>query len=202
MPSAFPERKPWSMKWIFAAIVVFMAAYTYLTLHYRKPGHAYEPYHDTKTRVNVARLVAAGYQRVELTAQRPADVVSAANNALPAPGGLPEGLRTTLVAPPLLPAEILEVNAATSATTTEPYRIQFRCATPDEKHQFIGAELYVHGDELIVTPNFEPLVGGLQSRTSDSLVVVTVPGGTFKPGSYRVTLAGEKLSRAWTLEVK
>ncbi len=190
------------MKWIFAAIAVFIVGYTYLTLHYRKPGHAYEPYNDTKKRVNVARLVSAGYRRVALSAERPADSTPATNNALPAPGGLPDALRTTLVAPPLLPAEILEVNAAASAPSDQPYRIQFRCATPDEKHQFIGAELYVHGDEVVVTPNFEPLSNGLQSRTSDSFVVLTVPAGTLKPGAYRVTLAGERLSRAWTLEVK
>lgn len=190
------------MKWIVAAIILFIGGYTYLTLHYRKPSKPYEPYADMKARANTGRLLAAGYQRVELTAQRPADVAAAANTALPAPGGLPDGLRTTLVSPPLLPVEIAEVHAASTASAGDPYSIRIRCLSPDDKQQFTHAELYVHGDEIVITPAFERLGGGLQARSADSIVVLTVPERTLKPGSYRVTVAGERLSRSWTLQVK
>ena len=41
MPAA---RQPWPMKWIVLAIILGIGAYTFLTLHYRKPGRAFQPY--------------------------------------------------------------------------------------------------------------------------------------------------------------
>lgn len=190
------------MKWIIAAILVFIAGYTYLTLHYRKPGKPYQPYDDMRTRANTGKLLAAGYQRVELTAVTPSEGAAPANNTLPAPGGLPEALRAPLVIVPLLPTDIAEAQAAKATAAQSPYLIRFRCLTADDKHQFAGAELYVHGDEITVTPRFDRLTGGLQSRSRDHRVVLTVPPGTLKPGTYHVTLVGEQSSRAWMLEVR
>ena len=55
------------------AILAVVVPYTWLTLAYRKPGPAFQPYEDLRRQANVKRLLAAGYQRISLTAQRPAD---------------------------------------------------------------------------------------------------------------------------------
>lgn len=204
MPPPLKERKPWPMKWIVLAIIVVIVPYTFLTLRYRKPGPAFRPYQDMQDRANVMRLLAAGYQRITLAAQRPADPVRAAAAATvaPAAGGLPSGLRSTLVQAPLLPTEILGVSAAPTASAKSDYPIQFTCTLPDNKQQLAGAELYVRGEEIVITPDFERLRGGLQSRSRENVILLTVPGGSLKPGRYHVTVVGQQGSRAWTLQVK
>ena len=52
-----------------------------------------------------------------------------------------------------------------------------------------------------IVPEFERLGGELLARSRDSIVLLTVPGGTFKPGRYQVVLAGSRTSSAWTLQV-
>lgn len=198
------ERRPWPMKWIVVAILLVLVPYTFLTLRYRKPGPAFRPYEDTKNRANTVRLLSAGYQRISLGAIRPATASAAAAAApvAPAPGGLPAGLRGALVEPPRLPAEILHVAAAPSASRTSAYPIHFTCALPDNKQQLAGAELYVRGEEVVITPDFEKLAGSLLSRSRESAVLLTLPPGALKPGRYRVTLVGTQSSRAWTLTVR
>lgn len=192
------------MKWIVVAIVAVIVPYTFLTLHYRRPGKAFEPYADLKDRANTMRLLSAGYQRIALDAQRPA-ATSGGNTGASvssAAGGLPTSLKATLVDAPLLPTEILTVGAAPTASAAAPYSIQFTCTLPDNKEQLAGAELYVRGEEIVVTPNFEKLSGGLQTRTRENIILLTVPARALKPGQYRVTLIGQNASRAWPLHVK
>src|SRR5438105_3708911 len=66
MSAAPKHHEPWPMKWIALAILLFIVPYTYLTLHFRKPGKAFEPYADLSKRANTARLLSAGYQRIPL----------------------------------------------------------------------------------------------------------------------------------------
>ena len=192
------------MKWIVIAIIAVIVPYTFLTLRYRRPGKAFEPYADMKDRANTMRLLSAGYQRINLEAQRPAS--GAPGNATatisPAAGGLPASLKSTLVDAPLLPTEIVTVGAAPTAAADAPYSIQFTCTLPDNKQQLAGAELYVRGDEILVAPTFEKLSGGLQARTRENIILLTVPARALKPGKYRITLIGQNASRAWSLQVK
>ncbi len=192
------------MKWIIVAIIAVIVPYTYLTLRFRKPGPAFEPYHDMRDRANVMRLLSAGYQRITLSAERPADPLRVATPAVvsSSPGGLPSALRSTLVEPPLLPTEILNVSAAPATGAAAAYPIQFTCNVPDNKQQLAGAELYVHGEEIFITPDFERLTGGLLTRTRENVILLTIPPASLKPGRYHVTLAGQNASRAWTLQVK
>ncbi|MBI5767253.1 MAG: hypothetical protein HZA93_05610 [Verrucomicrobia bacterium] len=191
------------MKWIVLAIVVVIVPYTFITLRYRKPGPAYQPYEDMKNRANTVRLLSAGFQRVALVASRPAAPSHAVFNATfsAAPGGLPSVLRATLVEPPLLPASISSVAAAPTVDAGKTYSIQFTCMLPDNKQQLAGAVLYIRPKEIFITPEFEKLTGDLLSRTRESVVHVTVPAGLLKSGSYRITLLGAQASRAWTVQV-
>ena len=191
------------MKWIVLAIVVSLVLYTYLTLHFRKAGPAFRPYADIKDHANTVRLLDAGYQRITVEAELPADPAPAGPAAAvsSASAGLPAALRDTLIDQPKLPAEIVSVSAAPSVNSLFTYAIGFRCTLPDNKQQLAGAELYVRGGEIIVAPDFDRLAGGLLSRTRENLIRLTVPAGALKPGQYHVTLVGARDSKAWTLQV-
>jgi hypothetical protein len=202
--SATPkDRRTWPLKWIALAILLVIGPYTFLTLKYRKPGPAFRPYEDMKNRANVLRLLSAGYQRIPLAAQRPADPSGARPIAtISAAGGVPADLRATLVDEPQLPTEIVNVAASIATFAAAPYSIRFSCTLPDDKRLLSGAELYVKGDQIVITPVFERLAGQLASRTRDNIVLITVPGGILKAGQYRVTLAAQRSSRSWQLQLK
>ncbi len=191
------------MKWIVLAIIVGIAGYTFLTLKYRKPGRAFQPYSDLKDRANTKRLLDAGFQRVSVEAVIPSDPTPAGPTATvaSAAGGLPPMLRETLIDPPALPSEIVSVAAAPSANALMAYPIGFRCTLPDNKQQLAGADLYVRGDQVVIVPDFDRLAGGLLSRTRESVIRLTVPAGVLKPGEYHLTLLGARASKTWTLQV-
>jgi hypothetical protein len=197
------ERKPWKMRWIVLSIVIFIPVYTYLTLHYRKPGPMFNPYQDMRDRADVIRLLKAGYKRVAAEATQPVD------DASPAPpigeraaGGLPSDLKSTLVESPLLPLEVTEVSAAPTAVAGINYTILVRYTQPDNKREISGAHLYVKPGHVVVVPDFERLGGSLLSRTRDGTAVLDVPPNALRPGTYRVTLVGERSSVSWLLKVR
>jgi hypothetical protein len=196
-------RQPWPMKWIVIAILLVIVPYTFLALRYRKPEKAFEPYSDMKDRANTIRLLSAGFQRITLVAQRPADptntIIAAPVSA--ATGGLPESLRSSLVDQPRLPDEILSVAAAPGTTVDHPYSIQFSCTLPDDKKQLGGAHLYLRNEEIFFVPNFEHITGELLTRSRKNIVVLTVPANALKPGSYRATILGQRSSKSWALQV-
>jgi len=191
------------MKWIVLAIALFIPVYTFLTLHYRRPGPAYRPYQDLRDRADVSRLLKAGYQRVALEARRPADPEPGPGIATaPAPGGLPDELRRTLVEAPLLPLTIGTVAAAPVAVAGIDYPIELAYTLADNKRQLSGAHLYVRAGQIVIVADFERLGGQLLARTREGTARLTVPPGALKPGTYRVLVVGERESRAWTLRVR
>jgi hypothetical protein len=203
MTVARKERKPWPMKWIVLAIAVFIPVYTWLTLHYRRPGPAFMPYQDMRDRADVIRLLKAGYQRVAVDASRPAESVQEGNAAAsPAPGGLPEALKTTLIESPLLPLEVKSVSAPATAVSAIDYPIGLTYTLSDNKRQLSGAHLYERDGEIIIVTDFERLGGDLLARTREGYALLTVPPGSMKPGTYHVILVGEVASKAWTLTVR
>lgn len=191
------------MKWIVVAIVAVIVPYTYLTLHYRKPGKAFQPYTDLKDRANTKRLVSSGFQRIALVAQRPSDPVRSVLNApiTVSGGGLPEALRASLIDSPQLPAEILNVSAVANLSADDPYRVQFSCSLLDNRQQLAGAALYLRHEEIYLVPTFERLTGDLLARTKENVVLLTIPAGTLKAGRYRAAVIGERTSRSWTVQV-
>lgn len=198
------DRQPWPLKWILLAILLAIVPYTIVTLRYRKEGPAFQPYEDMKSRANVARLLSAGFQRVPLPAQRPADGRQAPGGAavVSAPGGLPAELRSTLVEAPLLPAEITGVAALPAGRANQDYQIEFTCVLPTDHQQLGGADLYLKGDDLVLVPTFERVGGALLTRTRHTVVLVTIPAGTLRPGRFTLTLLGEKASRTWPVEFR
>ena len=117
------------------------------------------------------------------------------------PGGLPAELVSTLVEKPLLPSDVIAVTAAPSIGANEPYTVQFTCTMPDNTQQLAGAQLYVKDSEIVITPDFELLAGGLLARTRENVILLTVPSGSLKPGAYTVKLTGQHSSRTWHLQV-
>jgi hypothetical protein len=191
------------MKWIVVSILVFIPIYTYLTLHYRRPGPAFNPYRDMRDRADVIRLLKAGYQRIAVDAARPAEDVAAEGGASsPAPGGLPDDLKKTLIETPLMAQEINSVSAAPTAVSGIDYSIGLTYTIPDNKRQLSGAHLYEKPGEIVIVADFERLSGGLLSRTRDGSVILDIPPGSLRPGTYHVTLVGERASRSWTLRVR
>ncbi len=207
MSARSSAKKPWSLKWVAIVILACIIPYTWITIRYRKPGPAFQPYEDSKNRANVMRLLDAGYQRVAVDALRPADpakTAPAGAKAEPAvaPGGLPPRLSETLVEIPLMPDRVNSVTALREAAAGSAYRLQFTCTVPDNKEQLSGAEVYVRDRELTLIPTFEKIEGSLLARTTESVVLIEIPAGTLKPGRYVATLVGARQSQRWNLDVR
>ncbi|MBC8040061.1 MAG: hypothetical protein H7Y06_05925 [Opitutaceae bacterium] len=202
------NRKPWPMKWVALAILVMIVPYTILTVKYRKASPAYQPYEDSKQRANVMRLLDAGFQRINVTAERPADpqnIVRAMNTlaeTTPADAGLTESLTSTLVEIPQLPASFSSVSASRESASLLPYPVLFTCTLTDQKHQLGGAQVFVRGQQIVIVPQFEPLDGDLTARSKENPVLITIPGGALKSGDYTVHLAGTTQSKQWSLTIR
>lgn len=191
------------MTWIVVAIVVFIIGYTVITLQFRKPNPSYQPYHDLKSRGETHNLLTAGFQRIVIRAEQPAEAggVAARAETLPQPGGLPAALKDLLFDPPNLPAGYREVRAPATVATLMPCVIQFDCVQGDPHRQPGGAAIYVRGETVLIVPEYDPLNGDLRSRRDPALVQLTIPAGTLAPGRYSVSLIGAEASAAWTLQV-
>jgi len=207
MSARSTDKKPWPMRWVILAILLCIIPYTWITLRYRKPGPAFQPYEDSKNRANVVRLLEAGYQRFTVAAQRNADPsrfrpAGAAATPSSAPGGLPVILSQVLVEIPLMPESVLGVTAAASTRGDAPYAVQFVCSVPDNKEQLAGAELYLRENDLVLIPTFERIQGDLLARSRESIVQIEIPAGTFKTGRYQVLLVGSRQSQRWEIVVE
>ncbi len=195
------------MKWIVLAILVFVVGYTAVNLRYRRSGKASEPYHDAKIQATTTRLLSAGFRRIKATASRPADVPRPPAFSLDlappseSPGGIPEQLAEGLIDKPVLAHSYGGIIAPRDASPAAPYSFQFTCLLPDHKTLFADAHAYLKDNELAVVTNFDRLDGDLNARTKDTTVIVTIPADTLAPGTYRVTLIGERQSKSWTLQV-
>lgn len=211
-PNAMPapaERKPWPMRWIVAAILLFIVPYTYVNLKFRKPGKAFEPYADMKAQANVTRLLDAGYRRVDVPAERPFPALTPAEithgpSASPAgaPGGLPSALAHTLVESPRLPAAYRDLVAPAESNALLPAKLQFTARLASDREQLAGADLYLRETQLVIVPRFEPIPEGLQARSAESTVLLTLPAGLLTPGRHSLTLVGARESLHWDVLVR
>jgi len=196
------------MKWVALVIIVSIVTYTAVTLRYRRPGQAYQPYQDNKERAIVTRLRSAGYQRIPAVAERPADPERAAARmagpfatVVDQPGGVAEELKEIFVDQPRLPQSFAVVRAPAEAVSLLAYTFQFTCALPDNKQLLSATYVYVKEQEMVIVSDLEAMEGELLARTPESTVQMTLPAGTLHPGTYQVTLIGQRQSKRWTLLV-
>lgn len=191
------------MKWVAGAIVVFIVGYTFLSLEFRKPNRAYEPYNDLKNRGQTHTLLTAGFQRIALGTDQPTNLTRPATSVATqtTPGGIPEDLRQYLFDQPRLPDACTQVFAPANASSILGFPLIVECTAANQHQQIAGAFLYVQGDRIIIAPEFEPLDGELTARSRQIEVRLTVPGGAIKPGSYEVLLTGRDSSLKWRMQV-
>lgn len=204
--SARPAPKPWPMRWIVLAILLTLVPYTWISLHYRKQARPFEPYNDLKQRANVHRLLAAGFNRIPLSADRPADAPLASPAAqaspMPAPAGIPAVLKDALVDVPNLPDAILSAKAAASASTLLPYVMELECSLSNLNLGLASSYLYLKGSDLCILTDFETFAGDLRSRSRNLALRLTAPAGSIPAGEYRVIASGARESVQWRLTVK
>jgi len=193
------------MKWIIAAIIAFVIIYTAVNLYYRKPGPAYRPYQDAQDRATVARLLAAGWQKLTVTTRRPIEKMSANG---PAPLhrsalGLGADFEPNFAERPKLLATIDQVSAPAEVIHEQDYTIFFTASLTDLKAQVGDTALYHKGYALVLVPTAETLPGKeLRSRWPDSNYAVTFSTTTLPPGRYEIRLVAKGPALAWSFIVK
>jgi hypothetical protein len=82
------------------------------------------------------------------------------------------------------------------------YPIELTYTIADYKRALSGAHVYERPGELIVVADFERLGGDLQARDRAGAARLDIPPGALRPGTYQVTLVGERASRTWSLRVQ
>ncbi len=196
------------MKWIVFSILVFVAGYTFITFHYRKPGQARQPYKDAKDQATLQRLQDAGYQRITAEISLPAEpqrtharLGKDLAKHVACPGGLPAELAETLIDKPTPPESFSLLSAPASGNTLLAYSFLFTCTLPDKRSTVDETYIYLKNQDLVIVASADKIGGQLQARTRENPVLVTLPPGTLKPGAYQLRLIGAKESRQWTLQV-
>ena len=200
------NKTPWPMKWIVLAILLAIVPYTYLRLHFAKPGQAHEPYEEAKARAESARL-AAGWLGLEVRTERPADIprrrdtIKATATATAAPGDCPPAWPRRASSRPTCPRK--------SPPWPRPggpfaagLRFSFRLQPARQQAGARDRTGFLHDNDLVVVPQLERLTGELLARSMEATLLVTVPGGSLKPGRYTVTVVASTGSKQWPLEVK
>ncbi len=197
------------MKWVVLVIVVCLAGYTFVTLRYRKIAPPHQPYNDAKERYTATRVREAGYARIPVSVQRPADVAyTIAGIPRPLaevtelPGGLPPELLENFAEAPKLSEVVGNVSAPATLRVLFPYPIVYTCQLPDHQDVLGETRVYARDQDIIIVTDFDRLDSDLLARTRETTVSVDLPAHLFDSGkSYTVTLVGEKTSRQWQLQV-
>jgi hypothetical protein len=198
------------MKWVVLATILGLAAYTYVTLKYRKdPQSAHRPVEDAKERFTVTRLRQAGFARVRVTAERPADPAhTLAGLARPlaeikdAAAGVPAELAETFAELPKLPDSFQKVSAPAGHTAMLPYFVQYVCQLPDNSGVLGETRVYVKDNDIAIITDFDRIDSDLLARTKEATVLLQLPAGIFRSGeTFQITLVGKTSSKHWSLQV-
>jgi len=194
------------MKWVVAAIIVFVVGYTAVNIYFRKPGRGFRPYEDMNNRATTARLLAAGWQKMPVDTRRPAE------NPTPGDGqafvsrdlpGLGADLEAKFAEKPKLLASIDKVVSPAAIMRGGDYSAYFTASLSDLKGQVGEVSLYRKGNELVVVPTTEPLPGsGLKSRWTDSTYWMSFSTAGLPPGQYQVRIVAKGPAMTWSFSVK
>lgn len=198
------EPKPWSMKWVVLAIVIFVTGYTLVNIYYRKPGPAFRPYEDMNKRANTARLLNAGWQKLPVDLTRPANKpgFNLAATIARAGSGLGTELEAAYPEKPRLLASIDKVNAPTEVTHGANYSVHFTASLSDQNFQVGRLEALLRGEEIVLIPVIEKLPNNLLSRWEDADYLATLPTERLAPGRYTVRLVAKGPAAQWKLSVR
>ena len=206
MTSARPTPKPWPMKWIVVAIVIFVVGYTAVNFWFRKPGKTYRPYQDAQDRATVARLLAAGWQKMPVDTRRPIekpatdDTPAAVTREFP---GLGVDLADKFAEKPRLLATIDKVTAPAGVSHGDDYSLYFTASLSDLKAQVGELTLFRHGSELVLIPTLEGLPGKeLMSRWNDSSYSATFSTTSLPTGRYSARIVAQGPAAAWSFTVR
>lgn len=201
-----PPPKPWPMKWVVAAILVFVVGYTLVNVYFRKPGRGFRPYEDMNRRATTARLLAAGWQKMPVEERRPAEkpaVDDPPAAVTRAAVGLGYDLEGKFAEKPGLLASIDRVVAPATVPHGSNYTAYFTVTLPTQKAQVGDVALYRKGHELVLLPSTEPLPGrGLMSRWDDATYCVSIPTANLPAGRYQMRIVSKGPAAAWSFTVK
>jgi len=209
------------MKWIVLALLPCLAAYTFVTLQYRKPGHAFEPYSDLKTRAQIHQLLEAGFQRIPLEIRdaaesRPlnkepdfADYAENPANARTlyalitqtAAGGLPEDLAAALIEPPHLIRETSTSLGPADLHEGGDLVLKVRFYATSEP---VAAQLYVRENQTFVVVELaapDAPEDDYEAQRAEYRKWLIAPAGLLKPGRYSGLLVGAEQSMRWDVRV-
>jgi hypothetical protein len=192
------------MRWVAVAILVGIGVYTWLTLGYRKPGPAYEPYEAGRERALQARLAEGGWSHfpaelVVLDGPPPDDPrVTAATPGTGAARELQDWVKAVWHLP-------VDWPALAPAPEWEPgidYAIEFTLQPDGSNAQLVGFDVYRRQETLVVITRWEP--GRLQLRVRPAPIsgrILWPAAARLEPGEYAVELPALRESRQWVLTV-
>lgn len=194
------------MKWVAAAILVFVAGYTLVNLFFRKPGQPHRPYEDMNNRVTNRRLLDAGWQRVALQTRRPVETAGDQGpQAVVRRGanGLGVEFSRAFAVAPALPASIDRVTAPAAISQGVDCTVYFTVSLGDQRKQLGDITLYRRGQELVFVPELEALPGpALLSRWNDTDCWLSFPTLDLPPGRYTARLLARGPAALWEFEVR
>ena len=193
------------MKWVVAAIVVFVVGYTLVNIYFRKPGRAFRPYEDMNKRATTARLLSAGWQKLPVDLTRPLEKPGFGITAsvARAGSGLGSELDAALAEKPTLPSSIDRVAAPESIARGENYPVHFTASLADQRLQLGRVEALRRNNEIVLVPVLERLPGNnLLSRWKDADYCALVPTDRLEPGRYTVRLTATGPALQWTMLVR
>ena len=194
------------MKWIVVAILVFVVGYTLVNFFFRKAGPAYRPYQDAQDRATVARLLAAGWQKIPVDTRRPIEKPALDDPAALITrevGGLGPDLESKFAERPRLVASIDHVTAPAAVARGGEYGAYFTARVTDQKLQLGELSLYRRERELVLIPSTEALPGhDLRSRWPDANYWLGFSTANLPPGHYTVRLVANGPAAAWSFTVK
>lgn len=183
-----------------------MVGYTLVNLYFRKPGRAYRPYQDAQDRATIARLVAAGWQKIAVDLRRPAEKAFAAT----APAtisrdyiGVGSDLDEKFAEKPKLLATIDKVVSPSTVDHDKDYSLYFTGSLTDLKAQVGELTLYRKGNVLVLIPSIEPLPGSeLMSRWNDSTYWVNFSTSNLPPGRYEMRIVANGPAAVWNFTIR
>lgn len=199
------NQKPWPMKWVVVAIVLFMGGYTVVNYFYRKPGPAFRPYEDMNQRATTARLLEAGWQKQSVELRRPTEkpAFGLAAKITRGDAGLGADLTSAFAAKPGLLSSIDRVTAPDEVRRGEMYRLYFSGKLRDQRLQVADAELLRRGNDLVLLPETEKIPGdALLTRWPDGEFFAGVDTSKLEPGRYTMRILSEGPAAVWEFRVR